>query len=177
MTTLTAIPELETERLILRGFRQDDLDDLLVIESDPDVTRFTGGVQSRDRIWRFMAAMVGHWSLRGFGPFAIVGKDEEKVIGFCGPWYPVRWPEPEICWTFGKAHQGKGYATEAARRAITYVYETLNWETVMSPIDAKNFASQGVAKKLGATLEAQDLTFEDFTVDIWRHVPAREWHA
>jgi RimJ/RimL family protein N-acetyltransferase len=59
------IATVETERLVLRGWRQEDLDDYAAMVADAEVTRFVGGLTSRPEAWRSMAGMIGHWVLRG----------------------------------------------------------------------------------------------------------------
>jgi RimJ/RimL family protein N-acetyltransferase len=61
------IPQVETQRLILRGFREEDLDAYTQMCSDPEVMRYIGERKplSRWESWRSMAVMLGHWQLRG----------------------------------------------------------------------------------------------------------------
>ena len=175
MTTFATIPTLETERLILRGFREDDHASLCVIESDEEMTRFTGGVHNEDQAWRYMAVMIAHWTLRGFGPFALEEKATNSLIGYCGPWATPKFPEPEICYTLARTAQGKGYASEALKAALSFVYFNLGWETAMSCIDRDNHASQAVSQKMGAVKEQTDVPLGDYKVDIWRHLPPQKF--
>lgn len=171
MTHFAAIPTLETERLIMRGFREEDHPELYEIESDEEMTRFTGGVHNEDQAWRYMAVMIAHWTLRGFGPFALEEKSTGALVGYCGPWATPKFLEPEICYTLSRKFQGKGYATEALKAALHFVYFDLGWKTAMSCIDRDNHASQAVSQKMGAVKEQTDVPLGEFTVDIWRHLP------
>ena len=175
MTTFATIPTIETERLILRGFRESDLAALWEIESDEEMTRFTGGEQNEDQTWRFMAVMIAHWTLRGFGPFALEEKSSGALVGYCGPWATPKFVEPEICYTLSRHFQGKGYATEALKAALNFVYFDLGWKTATSYIDSKNYPSQAVSKKMGAVKEQTDVQSGDFIVDIWRHLPPQKF--
>lgn len=163
------IPVVETERLVLRGFTERDFPAYAAMRADAKVMTFLGGPQDPHTAWRGMAAMVGHWALRGFGFFCVEEKASGTCIGHCGPWYPHDWPDYEIGYTLARSAQGKGYATEAARAALRFAYEDLGWTTAISVIDPQNHASQNVARKLGATKERQDVPIWDFTADIWRH--------
>ena len=147
------IPTIESERLILRAFAQSDFDAMADFYADP-ISRFYGGPCGRDEGWRKFAAYPGHWSLRGYGPWALETKDSGEFVGLCGPWYPEGWIEPEITWAVMLGHHGRGYATEAARRALRAAYEDHGWETAISVISLDNPASAGVAERLGATIEA-----------------------
>ena len=69
---------LETDRLVLRPFAESDLDAYAAMCADPEVMRFLGGeTWDRMKTWRHIAATLGHWQLRGYGPWAV----EEKVSG------------------------------------------------------------------------------------------------
>ncbi|MEO1746520.1 MAG: GNAT family N-acetyltransferase [Pseudomonadota bacterium] len=176
MTKLNvSIPTLETERLILRGFEESDLDAMAAMYADADNMRFIGGAQPVHEVWRRIAASIGHWAMRGFGFMAVVEKSSGDFVGQCGPLRPHAWPENEIGYSFRRDAQGQGYATEAARASLAYAYRDLGWETAISVIDSENFASQGVAKKLGATKEQTDVSIWDFTADIWRHLPPEDF--
>jgi RimJ/RimL family protein N-acetyltransferase len=119
---------LETERLILRSWTIDDFEDVAARNADPEVMRFLavdGQPMSRFASWQSLCAHVGHWALRGFGQFAIVERATNQFVGRVGPWHPEGWPEFEIGWTLGSAQWGKGYATEAARKA--WNTHSLSW--------------------------------------------------
>ena len=161
-------PTLEAERLRLRPWRNDDLDAFAAFTADPVVTRFVGGVFSRDDTWRRMAMLVGHWTLRGFGNWVIKDKASGAFAGYSGLWEPEGWLEPELMWGLAPAFQGRGYATEAAQRARAYAYEELRWKTIVSYIAAENTPSQAVAKRLGAERDG-NFEMRGVVVDVWRH--------
>ena len=170
-----SIPVLETERLILRGSREDDLDALSEFYQKEEETRFIGGTLSRDKVWRSIAVDLGHWALRGFGFFAVELKSSGKLAGWCGPWAPEGWPENEIGWGIFPQFQRQGYASEAAIETLKFAYQNLGWKTAISCIDRENTGSIGVAKKLGALKEREDVAVIDYRVDIWRHRSPEEF--
>jgi len=147
------IPVIETERLLMRGWREEDLGAYAEFYADDELARFVGGACARDEAWRRMATIVGHWTLRGFGMWALQEKVRAGFVGWCGLWYPEGWPEPEVGWGLVRSAQGRGLAVEAARAARDYAYGALGWSTLISFIDLQNHASRRVAERLGARFE------------------------
>lgn len=145
---------IETERLILRPIDPErDFEAWAKTMADPRAVRFTGGqVMDRALAWRNMAAIIGHWQIRGYGFFSVESKASGEWVGRVGPWFPEGWPEPEVGWTIAPAHWGKGYATEAGRASIDYAFGTLGWERVVHVILEGNAQSIAVAEKLGSRL-------------------------
>ena len=143
---------LETERLILRPPLPEDLDSWAAFHGDAQSMRYLGGALSRAEAWRGMAVVAGSWALRGFGYFSLIEKASGHWVGRSGPWYPEGWPEKEIGWMIAAEARGKGYASEAARASLDFVFGTLGWARVVHIIDPENLASHGVARKIGSRL-------------------------
>jgi RimJ/RimL family protein N-acetyltransferase len=144
---------LETERLILRRIdAARDFDAWAKAMADERTVRFLG-VKPMDRAlaWRNMAAIIGHWEIRGYGFFSVESKATGEWIGRVGPWNPEGWPEPEIGWTISPDHWGKGYATEAAKASLRYAFDVLGWKRVIHVILTGNERSIAVAERLGST--------------------------
>lgn len=148
--------QLETERLLLRMIRLEDFEAYAALGADPEVMRYLGG-KTWDRLesWRYMCAMVGHWHLRGYGMWAVEEKATRQFIGRIGLHYPETWPGFELGWTLARAAQGKGYATEAAQRALEYAFTDLNRDHVISLIHPENRASIRVAERIGEKVEGR----------------------
>jgi RimJ/RimL family protein N-acetyltransferase len=152
----TDVPVLETERLLLREWRESDFEDFADICADPDVMRYlSGSPLSRMEAWRQMAVMIGHWYLRGFGHWVVEEKASGRLVGRLGFLNPEGWPGFEIGWTLGRGSWGKGYATEGARAALAYAFTEMGRDHVISLIQPGNRASIAVAERLGETLEGQ----------------------
>jgi RimJ/RimL family protein N-acetyltransferase len=152
---------LETERLIMRMWRDADFEEYAKLCADPEVMRFLGGkVFDRTEAWRQMASMIGHWYLRGYGIWAVEEKDSGRLAGRIGCINPEGWPGFEVGWTLKREFWGKGYATEAGRRAIEYGFTELDKPHIISLIHPENRASIRVAERLGETLEGNARVFE-----------------
>jgi len=171
------IPRLETDRLVLRAFREEDLDAWAAFMADPEVMTHLGGPMVRASAWRAMATTLGHWVLKGYGMWAVERKTDGVLIGRVGLLNPEDWTGLEVGWTLGRPYWGQGYATEAAAASMRYAFLTQPVDRVVSNIDPGNTASQAVARRLGETkgLEAElTVGSETFRVDVWS-ISRAEW--
>ncbi len=175
MSTTKTIPTLETDRLRLRAWTLDDADDLAPVFTKEAGGEFIGGTEGYYRAWRVVAMEVGHWALRGYGVWALEAKDDGRFIGFCGPWFPGDFPEPDLGWALRIEERGKGFATEAATAARKYLYTERAFGPLASIIAPDNTGSIGVAKRLGCTRE-RAFTIIGKTVEIWRHPSSDQLH-
>ena len=151
MSASVAIPELTTERLLLRPFQQRDFEDYAALVGDPDVARHVGDGRPLDRAgaWRHLAMLVGHWHLRQCGMWAVELAEEGAMIGRAGLLYPEGWPALELAWAFRPAFWNRGLATEAAAAAMRWAFEEHGADRLISMIRPDNPASIRVAEKLG----------------------------
>lgn len=141
---------LETERLILRQWREVDFESYAAICADPEVMRYLGGKPyTRLEAWRHMAYLMGHWQLRGYGHWAVEEKASGRMIGRLGFFNPEGWPGFEIGWTLARDCWGQGYASEGARHALHYGFTKMGRDHVISLIHPENRASMRVAERLG----------------------------
>lgn len=168
---------LTTERLLLRPFRADDIEAYAALCADPEVMRFLGdrGVLGRDDAWRQMAMLVGHWTLRGYGIWALEERATGVLAGRAGLHYPDGWPEPEIGWALARPFWGRGLAYEAARAAMDYAFTQLGWTRAMSLIDSANTRSIRLAERLGERHE-RDVTVRGHLVGLYA-INAAQWHT
>jgi RimJ/RimL family protein N-acetyltransferase len=145
------VPALETPRLLLRSFREDDFEAYAEICADDESMKYIGRGKtlSRPDAWRNMAMMVGHWQLRGYGNWAVEEKSTGTFVGRIGFWNPHGWPDFEIGWLVARKFWGRGFATEGARAALNFGFDQLGRTRVISLIREGNVASKRVAEKLG----------------------------
>lgn len=169
-----SIPSLTTHRLTLRAPRLSDFDAIADFRAS-DRARFVGGPATKASSWGYLAALIGHWDLRGYGRWIITEKGQDEVaLGIVGPFYPYDWPEPEIAWTLFEGGEGRGLAFEAATAARVYAYDTLGWTTAASFVNPENTRSVALAERMGCRPDGvhQHETFGP--LHIWRHPSPQE---
>ena len=158
--TTSPIPTLETERLRLRPWRDDDLDAYVALCADPEVMRWIGArgaaltpKESADQL----AGFRQRWSDEGFGLWCAAPLETDECIGFVGFAVPRFLPEilpcVEIGWRLAQSSWGQGYATEGARRARDFAFGPLGFERIVSVTRPENRRSRNVMQKLGMTQE------------------------
>lgn len=178
------IPVLLTERLRLRPFRRSDIDDYAALNADPEVMRhlLTGGAGpwDRGRSWRHMAFIVGHWQLKGSGPWAVELKEPGTFVGTVGFYEPDGWPGFELAGILARRWWGNGYATEAACAALDQAFTVWKRERVISLVNPENRRSIRVVERLGERLESRtDLAGREmllYSIDreTWLSQPRQE---
>jgi RimJ/RimL family protein N-acetyltransferase len=163
-------PVIETGRLILRPWRSEDISPNTTMLSDPGTARFIAAdgkpVTSELNGWRNAAVMAGHWALHGFGMFVVEEKSSGQYVGRVGPWAPPGWPGFEVGWGIAGDFRGRGYAAEAARASIDWVFATFEIDRIIHCIDLDNAPSQNVARRLGARKD-REIDLFGHRADVW----------
>lgn len=151
-----AVPVLETERLKLRGHCLDDFIQCAAMWADPQVTRYIGGKPlTEEESWTRVLRYVGHWSLLGFGYWVAEEKATGNFVGEIGfadykrDLEPSLKGVPEIGWVLASRAHGRGYATEAVRKAVGWGDAHLESARTACIIAPDNVESIGVAEKCG----------------------------
>jgi RimJ/RimL family protein N-acetyltransferase len=149
------VTELRTPRLLLRRWRDDDLDALAPIYADPEVMRYIadGTVRTRHETAEHIARMEHHWDEHGFGLFAAEVRATGELAGWVGlavPYFlPEVLPTVEIGWRLGRSFWGGGLATEGARAALRFGLVDRGLDRIVSIRHADNGRSGRVMEKLG----------------------------
>jgi RimJ/RimL family protein N-acetyltransferase len=150
------VPTLETERLLLRAHREDDLAAQARTMADPTVVRHLGGTPfTREDSWRRILAARGLWALLGYGYWAVERKEDTALIGQVGfadfkrEMEPAIEGLPEMGWIFAPQAQGRGYAAEAVTAALAWADETLAGREIVAIIDPDNVRSIRIAERAG----------------------------
>lgn len=148
---------LESERLILRHLTFDDIDAVLAVIGDPKTMKFYPQKFTREDAERWVTKSQERYRRDGYGLFAVVLKSNGRVIGNCGLMRQDIESESliEVGYHFRRDHWGRGYATEAARACMTYAFQNLAAEKVVSFILPENLPSRRVAERNGMAVERQ----------------------
>jgi ribosomal-protein-alanine N-acetyltransferase len=143
---------LETERLVLRRFTPDDLDELVALRADPEVMRYIGD-QSREKVEQRLSYYIAHYDPHGFGMWAVILKTTGQLIGWCGLIFLDETPEVEVGYGIGRDYWGRGLMTEAAHASLRYGFETAGLERIVAVAMPENSASRRIMEKLGMRYE------------------------
>jgi RimJ/RimL family protein N-acetyltransferase len=145
---------ISTPRLLLRELKSADAPALFEVLGDAETMRFYPRPYSREEVDEWIGRQIGRYAM-GAGLLGVVLRDSGTLIGDCGlVWQEVEGvEEPEIGYHVHREHQGRGYATEAARAVRDYAFGTLGCDHVISMIRPENLASRRVAEKNGLTVD------------------------
>jgi RimJ/RimL family protein N-acetyltransferase len=142
-----------TDRLVLREWRDADLEPFAAMNADPVVMQFFPETYTEERTRRFIARIRECWAERGYGLWAVERQDTGGFIGYVGLWpatFPAHFtPAVEVGWRLAADHWGRGYATEGARAALPYGFSTAGLDEIVSFTSAINVRSVRIMERLG----------------------------
>ena len=150
-------PILETGRLLLREITPDDAAACYLLNSDPEVIRYTGDEAFADvaAAHKFLSN-YDQYRKYGVGRWAVILKEDNGFLGWCGLKYSADVDEYDIGFRFFRAQWGKGYATESAKGCIDYGFKMLNLDMIVGRAMKANTASISVLSKIGLTYWKDD---------------------
>jgi RimJ/RimL family protein N-acetyltransferase len=165
------MPVIETDRLLLRMFRPDDLDELARLFSDPDVLRYVGDGKpvNREETDKALKSIIKHWNTHGFGRWAAVDKNTLEFVGLGG--LRSLLGTPEVVYHLAKAHWGKGVATELARASLRFGFEEHRFERIVAIAKPDNSASIHVMEKIGMSYEMHT---NYYNIDVIQYAITRD---
>ena len=153
-------PELRTERLLMRRWRESDLAPFAALNADPAVMEHFVAPLSRAESDALADRIVRRWAEHGFGLWAVEVPGGAPFIGFVGLSYhdfPAHFtPCVEVGWRLAREHWGHGYATEAARESLHFGFEELGLEEIVSMTSRENLRSRAVMERIGMTHDPAD---------------------
>ena len=165
---INAMPILQTARLILRPFGENDVDLMAELMANPDFMRFSLGVYSRQQTAAFVEKVID-WQRDGLpSQFALITRSNNTLVGYCGFFHQIvdEIEEIEIGYRLHPAHWNQGLATEAATAVRDHAFRDLKLARVISLIHPDNIASRRVAEKIGMTQE-KEAGFRGFPTTVF----------
>jgi RimJ/RimL family protein N-acetyltransferase len=153
-------PEIRTERLVLRRWRETDRAPFAAMNADPVVMEFFPKLLTREESDDFVDRIEAAFEERGWGLWAVEVVDGGAFAGFVGLW-PADFdadftPAVEIGWRLDAPFWGRGYAPEAAKAALQFGFEELGLDEIVSFTAVINVKSQRVMQKIGMTSDPAD---------------------
>jgi RimJ/RimL family protein N-acetyltransferase len=153
-------PILQTDRLLLVNFTEAHVNDFAAMNGDAEVMEFFPATQSPDESAAFLARIMVHREQHGYSLFALHLKQDDKFVGFTGllraEFSAHFTPAVEIGWRLPKFAWGQGLGPEAARACLTYGFESLALDEIVSFTAAQNKRSIRVMEKIGMQNDAAD---------------------
>ena len=169
---------IETPRLFLREMAPEDFDALYTVLADSDIMQHDPYTFDEGRVRNWIGKNMERYRVFGFGLWAVILKEENRLIGDCGMAMQCVHGKmlPEIGYHIHRGYQRRGYASEAASRCLQYAFEDLQLPEVYSYMKYDNKASCGVAKKNGMRLVE---TYPDELITFTRvyAITREEWLA
>lgn len=159
-----------TPRLLIRHLTEEDLEALVPILSDKEVMQYSiSGPIPKEKIVTWLNNLIAEYDHPGFSVWAIILKDENQLIGFCGirPIEIDGRTEIEIIFRLAKAYWNQGYAFEAAEACKEYAFNKLAINSIIAIVDSQNERSINVINKLDMAYE-KDSIYEGFPIRVYR---------
>lgn len=166
-------PTIETARLILRSMKSTDLDELLLIFTDPNVmASFDSAPFNREQMALWLQRNLDHQAKYGYGLYSVILKSNGHLIGDCGlEVMEVDGTQAaELGYDFRSDHWNQGFATEAAAAVRDFAFNVLGLPQLISLIRVKNIASQRVAEKIGMKRISE---FTRYDAKYWKYALER----
>lgn len=161
--------QLETARLLLRSLQPDDVEHVVSLWSDPDVTRFLGGPRDAGQVRAILQEELVEPPPGPFGQWPVVEKATGEFVGDCGliPKEIDGAAEVDLVYVLAPGAWGKGFATEIGSALLRFAVEELGRRRLVCVIDPGNAASQHVAAKLGFHRQALILRPDGVNRELW----------
>ncbi|MBD0401492.1 GNAT family N-acetyltransferase [Flammeovirga sp. EKP202] len=170
---------IESERLLLRELREEDVEGMFALDSNPNVVKFIGipPLTDKAKSLEYIYNIQQQYEEKGIGRWACILKETNEFIGWAGlkieevlsefgPYHDLGYRLREEFW-------GKGYATEAAKISLDYAFEVLGWNDVEACADFDNEGSNHVLRKIGMR-HTRDSMYEGMPLH-WYKITKLEW--
>jgi len=162
--------ECETDRLLLRRWRADDLEDLEAVFAKPEVWWYPDRRgRNAGETRAFLDRRIDLWRDRGWSHWAVEHREDGRVIGFLGleppTFLPELMPTVEAGWRLDPDYWGRGLATEGGRAALRFGFDVLGVDEIVSIYEPENVPSGRVMQRIGMRRD-RDTTHPTLGVDL-----------
>ncbi len=165
---------LETPRLRLREFREEDAEALFALNADPEVMRYTGDLPfSEPAAARHFLRDYGEYEREGFGRWAVISREDGAFMGFCGLRRSRDAGKVDLGFRLFPRYWAAGYATEAARACLQAGFERFGLDEIYGRAMRENLPSITVLQKLG--MKYRDMEEDDGEFWLVYSVDARRF--
>ncbi|HEX8288529.1 MAG TPA: GNAT family N-acetyltransferase [Pyrinomonadaceae bacterium] len=152
--------KLQTRRTVLRMFTPDDLNELAAIFGNANVMKYLGldcQPISREETETALLSIIKHWKEKNFGRWAIIEKENNRLIGCAG--FRSYEDAAELFYILDEPFWGKGLATEVAGECLRFGFEERGFNRIVAFTRPENTASRRVMEKLGMSFEGEVTVF------------------
>lgn len=158
--------EIETPRLQLRPFTPDDVDDLHRLYSHRDLFKYMSN--EKPLLWEQARAVIDafteNWKRHHFGVWAVVDRNNQRLIGHCGFKFLENTPDVQIGYLLSQSYWGRGLTTEAAAAVLRYGFEVAKLKRIVAIAKPENIASRRVMEKIGMKYEKDAYYYDNDVV-------------
>ncbi len=176
------IPTIETLHLLLRAWKAEDAPALYSILQEDGILQYfpNPNPPPRAKADDYIAHQLEHWEQYGYGHWAVVTREDGQVVGWSGLEYLLELGETEVAYLLSKRVRGLGYATEAARAAVGFGFDT-GLPAIIGLVHPENTPSIRVLDKCGMAfvdrLTLWGLNMWRYRVDQAAHQQGRQQEA
>jgi RimJ/RimL family protein N-acetyltransferase len=147
--------------VVLRQWKPDDFPFYAAYLADERTARFYGGKVDKQKAWRHLASLIGHWALRDFGVYAVASSATGELLGVVGLWEPYDWPCREFVYWFTADAYASGHALAAARLQFGLVRAARRpGEIITTYIHPENELGLSLAHQLGGISRGEEPLFD-----------------
>ncbi len=162
----------ETDRLVVRQLRPDDIDRLFAITGDAELMRYMGDGQplSRELTAKWIEVSINNYATKGFGCSAVIDTRDGAFIGFCGLVQSEDAEPPEaseLIYALLRSYWGQGLATELAAEMVAYGWRACGLKRIIATIYPKNLGSKRILEKIGMTYLKHELDEDGSPTDFY----------
>jgi RimJ/RimL family protein N-acetyltransferase len=146
------VPTVVTDRLVLRGWRDADIDPYAAMNADPETMRHLGGTCGRTGTERLVDRARALWASRGHGMWAAEDRETGEFLGRAGTYWAPGWPGVEVAVSIRRDRWGQGLGTEAIRASLAWGFANLDVAELFTIIERDNVGMNRIAAKVGMRL-------------------------